>query len=107
MNIIEINQENLIVCDNPDCDYVIKNETGDPYIDAFEYIDRPCPKCGCNLLSAEDYLDYYHFLKLVKWINKWFGWMGYLSRSKRMKYKQTVKIHEGIHLSKIELNETN
>ena len=41
-----------IKCDNSSCDYT------DMSVDVSEYpkwIDKPCPKCGENLLTQEDY----------------------------------------------------
>jgi hypothetical protein len=41
-----------IKCDNPSCDY--KNE--DVSVSDYEkWLNKPCPKCGCNLLTQEDY----------------------------------------------------
>ena len=40
-----------IRCDNPDCDFVDRTaKAGDE-----SWIDRPCPKCGWNLLTREDH----------------------------------------------------
>jgi hypothetical protein len=42
----------VIKCDNKDCDYV--NE----YVSVSDYekwLNKPCPKCGSNLLTQEDY----------------------------------------------------
>lgn len=41
-----------IQCDNPDCDYV--NEEVQ-YEDYPEWLNKPCPECGENLLTEEDY----------------------------------------------------
>lgn len=71
--LIEIHQENLIVCDNTRCDYTVKNPTGDPNEETQQYIDVPCPKCGYNLLTRRDYEDAKRFLKTINRINKWFG----------------------------------
>jgi hypothetical protein len=57
MNIIEVSQEFLIVCDNPNCDHKIKHETGDYHVETKNYINAPCPKCGENLLTQQDYDD--------------------------------------------------
>ena len=41
-----------IKCDNPNCDYrddSIKKE------DYLSFVNKPCPKCGSNLLTQKDY----------------------------------------------------
>lgn len=39
-------------CDNPDCDYV---DMEIPFEDYPNWINAPCPKCGSNLLTQQDY----------------------------------------------------
>jgi len=41
-----------IKCDNPKCDYRDDSVNRDNYP---EYVDKPCPECGSNLLTKEDY----------------------------------------------------
>lgn len=41
-----------IVCDNPKCDYTDETVTVEMYQD---YLNKPCPKCGDNLLTEEDF----------------------------------------------------
>ena len=41
-----------IVCDNPACDYRDPEGTLDKLE---EYLNKPCPKCGENLLTEQDY----------------------------------------------------
>lgn len=76
--LIEIYQENLIQCDNPNCDFKIKNPTGDPNEDSSMYLNVACPLCGDNLLTERDNMIYQSFMKKVNWINKWFSWVNYL-----------------------------
>jgi ssDNA-binding Zn-finger/Zn-ribbon topoisomerase 1 len=50
-----------IKCDNPDCNYeeVIKYKNGNTNEVIEEYkkwINKPCPKCGQNLLTLKDYI---------------------------------------------------
>lgn len=42
--------EQYLKCDSPDCDHI-------EFIDDIteEFIDMPCPVCGSNLLTREDY----------------------------------------------------
>lgn len=39
-------------CDNPDCDFVDMSIEIDDYD---KWLNVPCPKCGANLLTQEDY----------------------------------------------------
>lgn len=55
--LIETQQEYLIVCDNKQCDYKIKNTTDNPNENVSMYLNTPCPNCGENLLTEEDYLQ--------------------------------------------------
>ncbi len=51
--LIERQQTSMVTCDNPDCNYT------EPYTDETDlavFIDKPCPICGEQLLTAEDYL---------------------------------------------------
>ena len=98
--LIELNQSNLIVCDNPDCDFVVVNETGDANINSVEYVNKPCPKCGQNLLTERDYEDYMKFIKYVNFINKWFSWIT-IFYSKNPNY---VDANVKIHNEKININ---
>lgn len=50
-NKIEIGTSGL-VCDNKECDWMDKSI---PFEVWHEWINRPCPKCGANLLTLEDY----------------------------------------------------
>ncbi len=95
--LIEITQETLIQCDNPLCDYVIKNETKDINADISMYINKPCPKCGENLLTEEDYHTSKKLLKYVNFMNKWFSWTTIFSRSKENS-KVEMHVHDGIKI---------
>ena len=92
--LIEVHQENEIVCDNPKCDYTVPNTTGNPYIDSIQYVNKPCPKCGENLLTIEDYTTYNKTMKIIKWVNKYFSWLCYILPTP--KKTSTVKIHNGV-----------
>lgn len=47
---IELGESGL-VCDNPNCDYVNKEVKFEDYPG---WVNKPCPKCGENLLTEED-----------------------------------------------------
>ena len=94
--LIERRQENLIVCDNPACDYKYHyNGTSDDLLLAF--INVPCPKCGQNLLTPEDYLATRRLMKIVDRINKWFSWITiFLPKEKNATIE--VNVHNGIKI---------
>jgi acetyl-CoA carboxylase beta subunit len=50
-NNMEVNVYGL-QCDNPNCDY---EDMSVPFSDYEKFIGKPCPKCGENLLTQEDY----------------------------------------------------
>lgn len=93
--LIEIKQENLIICDNPECDFVVPNETQDPFADTSEYINVACPKCGRNLLTEEDQKSHDAMLRIVRWMNKWFSWITIFLPSKKRK-EMFFHAHNGI-----------
>ena len=101
--LIEKQQGSLVTCDNPKCDYTV------PYTDATEkylvlYIDKPCPKCGENLLTMEDYLQHQNLMKYVNFINRWFSWITLFYSKKRLNKSNSVRvhIHDGVKFSQHE-----
>lgn len=97
--IIEVKQKYNVVCDNPDCDYVVVNESGDPNQGVDAYLNVPCPECGEILLTDRDYSDYKNLMKVVNWINKWFIWLTLFIPRKRVRSNK-VHVHKGIHITK-------
>lgn len=59
-------------CDNPNCSYEI--EVGDSI--AKEFVGCTCPLCSEVILTEEDYGRYATVMRVVDFINKWFGWLG-------------------------------
>jgi hypothetical protein len=96
--LIEINQEHVIECDNPMCDYSVSNPSGDPNVDISEYLNQECPKCGENLLTEEDLRDYKKVLKLINRMNWWFSWVTIFIPKKKKLTKASVKVHDGVDL---------
>jgi hypothetical protein len=93
--LIEMHQEYLVVCDNTNCNYKVINPTGDPNMDAIEYLNKPCPVCNENLLTDIDYIQSLHMMKIINWINKWFSWlMFFVPKSKKLK-STFVHFHDG------------
>lgn len=55
-----------IKCDNPKCDFKDMNAKFEDYP---LWLNKPCPKCGWNLLTQEDLNTTKTLLKLVNIIN--------------------------------------
>lgn len=91
-------QENIVECDN--CDYVVPNPTKDPYVDGIEYVNKPCPQCGYNLLTKEDYNQYKVMMKMIDKINKWFGWLSWFGVGKGTEGTVNIKVRDGIKIKK-------
>lgn len=91
--LIELSQENHIVCDNPNCDYVVKNKTKEfdnKYIQ--QYINKPCPECGENLLTYDDYKKGIVFIRITRIINFLFSWITvFINPDKEVKAKYSSK----------------
>ena len=56
-----------IKCDNPECDFVNQEVKIEDYKD---WLNKPCPKCGSNLLTQADYDNVQMLLNLVDIINE-------------------------------------
>jgi hypothetical protein len=55
-----------IGCDNPTCNYVDRNVKTD---DFKNWIDKPCPECGENLLTQEDFDRSENLLDMIEKVN--------------------------------------
>ena len=98
--LIQREQKQFVVCDNPTCDFEIL--TGEETMESIGYIDMPCPKCEQNLLTIEDYLAHKKMVKVIDFINKWFSWLTIFSgKVKPEDYRSVVvHTHDGIKFSK-------
>lgn len=85
-----------IKCDNPNCDYIKE----DVNISEYElWLNKPCPKCGENLLTKEDYDKVQLMLMIVEMANN----MDYVSDPDEPKATMSVDIHnEKIEITDIE-----
>jgi predicted RNA-binding Zn-ribbon protein involved in translation (DUF1610 family) len=54
-------------CDNPECDYVNMEIPRSEYE---KWINKPCPKCGENLLTEDDYMKSQFLESLVDMVNE-------------------------------------
>ncbi len=64
MNIEKVSEDTL-KCDNEKCGYV----ESVPMDKWMEYINKPCPKCGENLLTIEDYNNALQVMMMAGFIN--------------------------------------
>ena len=99
--LIEKEQDILINCDNPECDYTV------PYEDTSKddlsmFVNKPCPKCGENLLTIDDYLQHQTLMKVVNFINRWFSWITIFYSKKTWAKRQSVSVyvHDGVKINK-------
>lgn len=64
-NALELNIRG-IKCDNPNCDFKDMDVKVEEYK---EWLNKPCPKCGENLLTKKDYRNVKFLLRITKLIN--------------------------------------
>lgn len=67
--LINHTQENVAECK---CGFVVPSEKG---IAVKNLLGVPCPKCSTVLVTAEEYRSYIKTIKIINFINKWFGWL--------------------------------
>lgn len=84
-----------IDCDNSSCNFT--KDIG--LVDVGNYLNKPCPLCGDNLLTEEDYKQAMNTLKVINWINKWFGWVSIFSKKSS---KVQIKHYKGVHVKRKE-----
>lgn len=65
-NLHVVSEEPGIICDNPGCDYTDPTANGE---DLSPYLNKPCPKCGENLLTEEDLNSYLEMKAMIEFIN--------------------------------------
>lgn len=104
--LIKPTQETLVKCDNPSCDYSVLNENKDPNNPKLEeYLNKPCPKCGENLLTEKDYKDFLRMMKFVNLINKVARVSGLKAKEDSEQVKVSVGCHNGKYTVKIKEDE--
>jgi hypothetical protein len=96
--IIETENQVLITCDNPKCDFEI------PWIEQNEknlvmYVNEPCPRCNENLLTEKDYIEYKKLIRTINKFNKWFSWLMWFVPKNTKTYTHTVQVHNGIKIN--------
>lgn len=88
--LIQKEQQSLVVCDNKECDYTVPYSDDD---DIIVYVNKPCPKCGQNLLTIQDYIAHKNIMKYINWINKYFSWIILFISEKKTKSTTATSIH--------------
>ena len=68
--LIEFDQKFVVECDKSGCGYKIPWTDGDLIEVTKEYINKPCPECGENLCTQEDYDNWVSMIKATNWVNK-------------------------------------
>lgn len=104
--LIEKSQNSLITCDNTKCNYTIPYSQEEEH-NTYKYINKPCPLCGENLLTEQDYLQHQKVVKLVNWLNRWFSWTTYFYSKKswdKNRKEISVHVHDGVKIKKEEGN---
>ena len=76
--LIEVYQEDLIVCDNPKCDFVVKSPNPKRQFDISGFVNKACPKCRRNLCTTEDHKNHLFVMGFINFLNKWFSWLTFL-----------------------------
>lgn len=61
-------QESGIICDNIKCDYE-SSEKVITHKEMSSWVNKPCPKCGDNLLTMKDYNHHKKLIRIVNIIN--------------------------------------
>lgn len=70
MEAIKIKNLGGLKCDKPGCGY--RNEDI-PVKEYPEWINKPCPLCGSNLLTEADYKSFMRVLSVINFINSLFS----------------------------------
>ena len=74
--IIEITQEYGIHCNNKHCDYTVTYDEGEISIsETKKWLNKPCPKCGQNLLTERDFYDFRNMMWIINVVNFLFSWL--------------------------------
>lgn len=65
-----------IKCDAPGCGWHEDSvEWDDMHVEIAAWLNKPCPKCGANLLTEADANTVVTWYKFSSIVNKYFGWL--------------------------------
>ncbi len=93
-----------IRCDNPNCDYVNDSVKIEDYKD---WVNKPCPKCGANLLTEEDFYNVNLLFSVVDLCNEIPPDLLDINShpdEKKMSFK--IDVHNGFKVSEDNKNES-
>jgi hypothetical protein len=99
--LIELTQETEIMCDNPVCDFKVENLTKNPDLECKRFLNVPCPECGQNLLTEEDYKTWLMMHKYVNFINKWFSWVTIFLKEPKEERIVKAHVHKGVKFTEL------
>lgn len=93
-----------IKCDNPECDYMDETVRVEDYK---KWLNKPCPKCGSNLLTQADYDNVQMLIGLADIINENYV-VDEETQSKLGDKQQTITFHmDGSGKMDVEINDAN
>lgn len=69
--VIHVVEATKLRCDNTACGMVVQAPKP-----MEQCVGMPCPQCGENLLTERDFKTYQKTMRVIAWINRWFGWLG-------------------------------
>lgn len=90
MEVIKIKQIGGLKCDNPNCNYRDDSISVEDYP---SYVNKPCPLCGCNLLTEADYKSFKKILKTVSLINRIYSFLARFSVKKNIQENSEAEMN--------------
>lgn len=88
-----------VICDNPKCDYEVPLSLMECH-PLYAFIDAPCPVCGENLLTSDDYKKAMALDKAINFTNKWFSWITIFYKKDAKGSDVKVHIYNGVEFSR-------
>lgn len=98
--VIELEDTGDIECDTDGCEFKFTQVTSDKLK---EFIGHPCPDCGENLLTLEDYTHHKNLRNVIRVINWLCFPLTFLTRRKKVEDCSTVNYHH--HAGKTTIND--
>ena len=92
MKAIEFEQQQAgLQCDAEGCDWVDKTI---PDTDYPKWLNAPCPKCGANVLTQEDYDAYFFFMDMLR-----LAASIEVPEEEKQMYQLEASFHKGLNLN--------
>jgi hypothetical protein len=81
-----------LVCDSPACDWKDEAISSEDY---HKYVDTPCPHCGANILTQDDFKRTEIILNFISRVNNFFAFFGLKRIKKGSKVTSgTINVHK-------------